>query len=659
MVTFLAVGLVGCTGGRDNDKTAEQIGSSAQSAASPAARPAARPAAAPKQLDADSDSRSITSPVVGSPEAVEMPEGYVGTAVCARCHSDRHESFLKTHHSRSLRRPTAADNPTGMAFHHPASHRSYTVKRAGELFLHREERYFGNSPDTTDRMPIAELPVEFVMGSGAFAKAYLVRDGNYLLQSPITWYTSKKAYEIAPGYDTPIQNGFGRVIEDSCVYCHAGLASVKGNNPNTFVLHELSIGCERCHGPGKQHAELYRDTGDASPVPSLADKKIVNPSALDRKLAESICAQCHLDSEVTIFAVGQDVWDFQPGQDLTLNRLAYKATRVTDSADEAKTFSNHFDQMWHSECYLQSETLTCVSCHDPHDSDPPTDRIAAFRKVCQSCHSEHPCTMPLDQREHQNQNACTACHMPRAPSDVPHASITSHLIAVYQDGKPNNIHIDNNDQLRRITTSTGSLTPQELKRRDTMARTAWAVMKTRSGEFDPLINLDDTPLQSLPSADEVETLALLTQATRQRAEGIEISQPKTPATIQEVKQQRDLSQVYATQTLAKETEPTKTRQETLETLADKMMIDQAFDRAIPMYEELVQIRRNSKDWYNLAICLIQVRRLGDAEAALQQAIDIDGAYAKAYATLAKIYSYVDANTAAQLQQIAAKLSGQR
>ncbi|WP_218933832.1 multiheme c-type cytochrome [Rubripirellula lacrimiformis] len=611
-----------------------------------------------------------------SESAADFPGGFVGTAACAKCHADRYASYQKTHHSRSLRRPTAADLPTGLAFHHPASHRTYTVRKSGSTWVHEDERYFGDSPDTDDRMPIAQLPiaqlpVEYVMGSGAFAKGYLVRDGDYLLQSPITWYTSPQAYAIAPGYDTANQAGFGRVIEDSCVYCHAGIVSTADENPNRLILHELSIGCERCHGAGADHTALYRDrmNPDLQQLQQdeiIADTKIVNPSSLDRHAAESICAQCHLDADVTVMASGETVWDYQPGEDLIQNRLAYKSTAERESV---KTFSNHFDQMWQSQCYLQSDTMTCVTCHDPHDphaSDLASDKIDAFRNVCQSCHVDQGCAVPLPQRETENQNACAACHMPRAGSDIPHASITNHLIAVYQDGKPRGVTRPTSPPMRRVSQSVDLLSPEELHRRDVMAEASWSVLQAINGQVDPILASDDAAIRALPSADEIDSLALLAETSRQRAKAMILQKSDDGATDDEaadddtvqkqIQQSYDLAHYFAVKTLRQETKPTKTRQLALETLADKMIFDQSYDQAIPLYEELTRIRRDARDWYNLAICYANQRRISDAEEALQRSLDLDAAYAKPYASLAKIYSYVDAETAARFQRIAERLS---
>ncbi|MCO8124215.1 hypothetical protein NHH03_20905 [Stieleria sp. TO1_6] len=588
--------------------------------------------------------------------AESLPGGFVGTATCAECHPARFDSYKQTHHSRSLHLPSADDGPTGLAFHHLPSHRSYQVKRVGQEVVHCEDRYFGDSPQTADTFRIAERPVEYVMGSGAFAKAYLVRDGDYLLQSPVTWYTAKDGYAIAPGYDNPRQRGFNRVIDDRCLYCHAGILSLENENPNTPTIHELAIGCERCHGQGAEHTAIYRQASQQGADAEVGDSKIVNPSKLDRRRSESICAQCHLDSDVVVQAEGQTVWDFHPGEELVHNSLAYKAI---GTGQPQKTFSNHFDQMWQSECYLQSETLSCVSCHDPHASQPPADQLTAFRKVCLDCHADQGCSQPIHQRQQTNGDACTACHMPRSPSEVPHASVTNHRIAIYLDDPSveplDESDVDDDAAMRRVALQPIPLTDQDLQRRDAIAAASWSILRSIEGDPEPVRQFDESRLVDLVNDKDAELLGLLADVYRRRADANSVGNPNAVDPVQ-LKRERDLSHFYAVKALRVETGPSKIRQAALETLADKMMIDQSFDQAVPLYEELTGIRRDARDWYNLALCYFPLRQMGKTEAALRAAIELDPSYVKPYASLARLYQSVDPQLAAQFQQLAQRLS---
>ena len=50
----------------------------------------------------------------------------------------------------------------------------------------------------------------------------------------------------------------------------------------------LGISCEKCHGPGKQHADL-----NAPGAAEACDQAIVNPAKLPRDRQLALCSLCH------------------------------------------------------------------------------------------------------------------------------------------------------------------------------------------------------------------------------------------------------------------------------------------------------------------------------------------------------------------------------
>ncbi|MCO8120329.1 hypothetical protein NHH03_01175 [Stieleria sp. TO1_6] len=499
-------------------------------------------------------------------------------------------------------------------------------------------------------MPVAKHPVEYVIGSGAFAKGYLLRDGDYLLQSPVTWYTAKDGYAIAPGYDETTHRGCNRVIEDNCLVCHAGIVSTPDHNPNKPMIHELAIGCERCHGAGAAHSELYQSLGPDARQSPPADSLIVNPASLNRRERESICAQCHLDGDVVAYALGKDAWDFRPGQDLSDLRSSYKATG--DKATE-KRFSNHFDQMWQSDCYLGSETLTCTTCHDPHRETAPQELRAVYREICNQCHSDDGCSKALAVRVETNQNDCTACHMPRSETEIPHTSTTNHRIAVHQTDAVDQATVPAEMALRWVTPSTDVLQSDQRDRRAMIARGYWAIQQTLGGKHQELLSLQTDPLrQSAVENADAESFALLARISRYRAEVL----TGNAASRDQADAYHTLAMRDAQAALQIDDQPDTPHQSALETLADQQMVKEDYVGAIKSYEELTQIRRAAPDWYNLALCYAKQGRLADAESALLRSIELDAAYPQPYQSLARLYASVDPVAAARFQTIARRLT---
>ncbi|MEL6898141.1 MAG: cytochrome c3 family protein, partial [Planctomycetota bacterium] len=389
-----------------------------------------------------------------------VPDGFVGTSRCAECHPQQHRSYLKTHHSRSLRLPTLADAQNGTVMQHPELGHSYDIAvKDGRLFHQQFANVHLNG--RADRLLLSEMPVSYVMGSGAFAKGYLLEDGPFLTQSPVTWYAGKDLYAMAPGYDGSDNTGMSRSVTKGCLFCHAGLVSQTDDNPNKSMIHEMAIGCERCHGPGAAHSQQYQSLADSGgDTSSVLDSLIANPATMNRRESESLCAFCHTSVYVSVYEPGKDEWDFRPGDPLSKHVSIYKISspstpRNEASADSKQSFTGHFDQMWRSECYLQTETLSCTTCHDPHNTPPPRQRAGVYRRICVQCHGDQQayasldpasdapgntaqlndgCTLPHDKRQ-SHANDCTTCHMPRRQTDVPHTSTTNHLIAIYENGQ--------------------------------------------------------------------------------------------------------------------------------------------------------------------------------------------------------------------------------
>src|SRR5262249_50250680 len=159
-------------------------------------------------------------------------------------------------------------------YEHAATGRTYRVYRQGGELRHEELLRTAEGKE----MARIDLPVHYVFGSGHFARGYLVEVDGYLHESPITWYSKKKKWDMSPGYDLPYHASFERNIGGGCLHCHVGRAEENSDNVRVKI-HEMAIGCESCHGPGAMHAAARQRE---KPVAGEEDLTIVNPGRLSR-----------------------------------------------------------------------------------------------------------------------------------------------------------------------------------------------------------------------------------------------------------------------------------------------------------------------------------------------------------------------------------------
>ncbi|MCS7045718.1 MAG: hypothetical protein NZO58_05135, partial [Gemmataceae bacterium] len=157
-----------------------------------------------------------TLPWPASPFRNTVPGvAYVGSDRCVSCHPSHLASLRRTGMGRSMAvvDPTVA--PPDAEFDHPVSKRRYTVVRKNGQLWHRETLLVDGKPVAV----LNDIPVKYVVGSGRHAQTFLAEIDGFLVESPITWYASRRAWFMSPGYDRAEHAGFQRAISDNCLFC--------------------------------------------------------------------------------------------------------------------------------------------------------------------------------------------------------------------------------------------------------------------------------------------------------------------------------------------------------------------------------------------------------------------------------------------------------
>jgi hypothetical protein len=384
----------------------------------------------------------LSASYISTNRADSIGPGYVGSAACADCHAQIYQMYFATPMGRSSGRAGSGsfqEQMNASEFLHALSGVHYQIQKQTDGFT----LAFSEKPSAVGAPEIrGTKKLKYFVGSGNVGRSYLFSVMGFLFQAPVSYYARSGKWDLAPGYQEHPELFLMRPVESECLECHASrVQSIPGtqNGYQELPFLEGSIGCERCHGPGKAH--IAERTLGKSP----ADLQIVNPTKLEARSRDSVCAQCHLLGESRIVKAGRSLSHFAPGE-----RLSHYATSLVWSSKNIAGLkaTSHYEKLWQSRCKQSSgDRMWCGTCHAVHSPPSPHESGEFFRRKCLSCHQSGNCRGPANMREAKS-DQCTSCHMPKAQSlEAEHSVFTDHSIPRGARGRPVSTETDSDGEL--------------------------------------------------------------------------------------------------------------------------------------------------------------------------------------------------------------------
>jgi predicted CXXCH cytochrome family protein len=328
---------------------------------------------------------------------------YVGNEACKPCHEDVYRNYAQTAMARASG-PATQELIPGEFVHATSGvhYRVYSDKDGAWLSF---ERPGDPAVHGTRRLL-------YFIGSGHRGRTYLFSTDDFFFEAPINWYAQKRLWDMAPAFQEAREIPMTLPALPGCLSCHTSNAQtpVPGTE-NKYAMPlfaHAGVSCERCHGPGAAHVSAHG--------------AIVNPAKLPAARRDAVCMQCHLEGNVAIEQPGRHLYEFRAGESLSdyVHYYLYE-----DDNQQGLRALGQSEALAQSICKRKSgDAMSCVSCHDPHSSPRPEQRVSYYRGKCLACHGE-----PFAAKHHQEQPDCTQCHMPRTNSaDVAHTQATDHRI---------------------------------------------------------------------------------------------------------------------------------------------------------------------------------------------------------------------------------------
>ena len=363
----------------------------------------------------------------GDGDAAEPIASYIGPAACQACHQDKYEGFVQTAHHLTSRLPDshtiAGDFSPDKAAMWTRNPNLWFEMSAGDDGFYQTANIWEDN-----RLKQHSERIDIVTGSGKIGQTYLYWRGDRLYQLPVSYWAASDKWINSPGY-LDGQAVFDRPVGPRCLECHTTYFTAESYERNIYGQDGfmLGISCERCHGPGAEHAAYQRRHPGGKETPH-----ILHPGDLTRQRSIEVCAQCHSGPGIKRGLP----FTYRPGEPLG----QYIEPEPYDVQNSIGVHSNNqVARLSLSTCFKESDDMTCVSCHNPHAPERGDRQL--FSQRCLECHNSESCGMAPELGAAIEAN-CIDCHMPQRGDKTTRVQGTKgielpmmpdHLIGVYPD----------------------------------------------------------------------------------------------------------------------------------------------------------------------------------------------------------------------------------
>jgi predicted CXXCH cytochrome family protein len=300
-----------------------------------------------------------------------------------------------------------------------------------------------NQPDPL--VTFTKADIAFVYGS-IWKQRYFKKVGDDYFPLPAQWDVTHKKwrpYFVKDDWWVPFYpaDNAQRPTGPTCDGCHSVNYDIQ-----TKTVTEWNVGCERCHGPGSEHAK--------TPLSS----KIVNPAREDYVAANDVCVQCHSQGRPLQTPIAGKYYDWPVGYDVTMKLSDY--WRLEDHKLGETSFTHFGDGTAHknrmqgndfASSLMYTHGVSCSTCHDTHGTANGAELRKPAAQLCLDCHGTKspngPFEATLEEHTHHAVDSagsqCIACHMPKIAQTLGDVNVRSHTFRFVSPALTDSLHIPN------------------------------------------------------------------------------------------------------------------------------------------------------------------------------------------------------------------------